>query len=86
MRSAWHSCRLTTELDSGSTITYDTLVRAGIDCTSVFVPAPGEETSRPAIAECSRGVKIIADAVLGDEGLSVRVAKSLARSFDVDSR
>lgn len=51
-----------------STITYDTLVRAGLKTTSVFVPAPGESVGSTAIATCSRGVKIVADTTLDQLG------------------
>lgn len=51
-----------------STITYDTLVRAGLTTTSVFVPAPGESAGPTAIATCSRGVKIVADTTLDQLG------------------
>lgn len=58
-----------------STIIYDTLVRAGVECTSVFVPEPSAKASavKPgsAIAVCSRNVKIVADCVLGDENTPV---------------
>ncbi|QRV78684.1 4-methyl-5(b-hydroxyethyl)-thiazole monophosphate biosynthesis [Ceratobasidium sp. AG-Ba] len=48
------------------TITYDTLVRAGISCTSAFVPdKEGEPTQTSEgeglVATCSRGVRITAD-------------------------
>ncbi|KAJ1305608.1 hypothetical protein OPQ81_000605 [Rhizoctonia solani] len=48
------------------TITYDTLVRAGISCTSAFVPdKEGERTQTSEgegfVATCSRGVRITAD-------------------------
>lgn len=48
-----------------STITYDTLVRAGLKATSVFV---GEFAGPTAIATCSRGVKIVADTTLDQLG------------------
>lgn len=49
-----------------STITYDTLVRGGIACTSAFVPdREGEPTQTKEgeglVATCSRGVRITAD-------------------------
>lgn len=49
-----------------STITYDTLVRAGVSCTSAFVPAhdPTKETStftNPPFAKGSRGINILPD-------------------------
>jgi protein DJ-1 len=51
-----------------STITYDTLVRAGIECTSAFVPkglSPyGSSDTSPALAICSRQVKILPDVTL----------------------
>ncbi|KAG9087366.1 hypothetical protein FS749_002959 [Ceratobasidium sp. UAMH 11750] len=48
------------------TITYDTLVRGGISCTSGFVPdKEGEQTQTSngdgLVATCSRGVRITAD-------------------------
>ncbi|KAJ8590587.1 DJ-1 [Rhizopogon salebrosus TDB-379] len=50
------------------TITYDTLVRAGIECTSAFVPkglSPyGSSDTSPALAICSRQVKILPDVTL----------------------
>lgn len=50
-----------------STITYDTLVRAGISCTSAFVPessfaaVTGSTGNGPPLAKCSRGMKIQPD-------------------------
>ena len=51
---------------NSSTIVYDTLVRAGVHCKSVFVPSPGMTyaTETLVAATCSRGVKIIADTTL----------------------
>lgn len=48
------------------TIVYDTLVRAGIHCKSVFVPSPGISYASETLvaATCSRGVKIVADTTL----------------------
>ncbi|KAG0707906.1 class I glutamine amidotransferase-like protein [Suillus ampliporus] len=50
------------------TITYDTLVRAGIECTSAFVPrglSPyGSSDTSPPLAVCSRQVKILPDVTL----------------------
>ncbi|KAB5588825.1 4-methyl-5(b-hydroxyethyl)-thiazole monophosphate biosynthesis [Ceratobasidium theobromae] len=48
------------------TITYDTLVRAGISCTSAFVPEKEGGRSQTSEGEgltatCSRGVRIVAD-------------------------
>ncbi|KAF8671423.1 DJ-1/PfpI family [Rhizoctonia solani] len=48
------------------TITYDTLVRAGISCTSAFVPdkegGPSQTSEGEGyVATCSRGVRITAD-------------------------
>ena len=43
-----------------STITYDTLVRGGIECTSALVGS----TSQVNVATCSRGVRILPDATL----------------------
>ncbi|KZV99603.1 DJ-1 protein [Exidia glandulosa HHB12029] len=42
------------------TITYDTLVRAGVKCTSVLVGT----TSSPGLATCSRGIRIVPDITL----------------------
>ncbi|KAH7907912.1 class I glutamine amidotransferase-like protein [Hygrophoropsis aurantiaca] len=62
------------------TITYDTLVRAGVQCTSAFVPDSAtpppvpssaalldttpESKTTPTLVECSRGVKILPDTTL----------------------
>ena len=43
-----------------STITYDTLVRAGVKCTSAFVPA-ADASASPPYAIGSRGIKIVPD-------------------------
>jgi len=42
---------------------YDTLVRAGVTCTSAFVTSPDqpEKTAGPDAAQCSRGVRIVPD-------------------------
>lgn len=57
--------------DSGahcSTIAYDTLIRAGIECTSAFIPrglSPyGSSDTSPPLAVCSRQVKILPDITL----------------------
>ena len=49
-----------------STIAYDTLVRAGIQCTSAYVKPLGinDDSANPLVAECSRGMKIIPDVAL----------------------
>ncbi|KAG8927820.1 hypothetical protein FRC02_007739 [Tulasnella sp. 418] len=48
-------------------ITYDVLVRAGIDCTSAFVSDNASAFPTPSsVVTCSRGVKIIADIDLRD--------------------
>ncbi len=50
-----------------STITYDTLVRAGVACTSAFVPEGNGENdnrsqeSNPPFAKGSRGIRIVPD-------------------------
>ena len=49
-----------------STIAYDTLVRAGASCRSIFVAAHNAEVTEAHTATCSRGVRIIADAALAD--------------------
>ncbi|KAI0315576.1 DJ-1 [Amylostereum chailletii] len=41
------------------TITYDTLVRAGVECTSALIKAATDEPD--VYAECSRGVRIMSD-------------------------
>ncbi|KAG2041082.1 DJ-1 [Suillus americanus] len=50
------------------TITYDTLVRAGIECTSAFIPRSlspyGSSDTSPPLAVCSRQVKILPDVTL----------------------
>ncbi|KAG2353925.1 class I glutamine amidotransferase-like protein [Suillus spraguei] len=54
------------------TITYDTLVRAGIECTSAFVPRSlspyGSSDTSPPLAVCSRQVKILPDITLDPLG------------------
>ncbi|KAI0284615.1 class I glutamine amidotransferase-like protein [Russula aff. rugulosa BPL654] len=45
------------------TIVYDTLVRAGVTCTSAFVTSGQPETA-PDAAQCSRGVRIVPDTSL----------------------
>ena len=58
-----------------STITYDTLIRGGIQCTSAFV---GDESNNN-IATCSRGVRIIADKSFAEvSSLVVRLWNVLA--------
>ncbi|KAL5498541.1 hypothetical protein ACEPAH_1895 [Sanghuangporus vaninii] len=57
------------------TITYDTLVRAGVKCVSVFVPSSAPTDSNQKIATCARGVKIIADTTLR-EVLATNAAES----------
>lgn len=49
-----------------STITYDTLVRAGVSCTSAYVPAQNTTSttttfSNPPFAKGSRGINILPD-------------------------
>ncbi|KAI6006963.1 class I glutamine amidotransferase-like protein [Pisolithus albus] len=50
------------------TITYDTLVRAGIECTSANVQSGGSPYgtvgTSPALVVCSRGIKILPDTTL----------------------
>ncbi|KAH9974148.1 class I glutamine amidotransferase-like protein [Lactifluus volemus] len=43
------------------TIVYDTLVRAGVNCTSVFITPSGSDKEEPGFARCSRGVRIVPD-------------------------
>jgi protein DJ-1 len=52
-----------------STIAYDTLVRAGVRCTSAFVAATSELTpdSGSLLVTCSRGVVIRPDALFDAE-------------------
>lgn len=45
---------------------YDTLVRAGALCRSVFVGEHDARVTEAHVATCSRGVRIIADAALAD--------------------
>ena len=51
-----------------STIAYDTLVRAGIECTSANVQSGGSPYgsvgTSPALVVCSRGIKILPDTTL----------------------
>ncbi|KAF7980307.1 hypothetical protein HWV62_39097 [Athelia sp. TMB] len=49
-----------------STITYDTLVRAGVKCTSAFVAADDSERTSPIIATGSRGIKFLPDVLFSD--------------------
>ncbi|KAF9788647.1 DJ-1 [Thelephora terrestris] len=42
------------------TISYDTLVRGEVECTSAFV-GPTDDAPTSVVATCSRGVKIVAD-------------------------
>ncbi|KAI9459191.1 class I glutamine amidotransferase-like protein [Lactarius psammicola] len=46
------------------TIVYDTLIRAGVKCTSALI-APsdqsGSDQPQPATAQCSRGIRIVPD-------------------------
>ncbi|KAF7305591.1 DJ-1 protein [Mycena chlorophos] len=52
------------------TITYDTLVRGGVACRSLYVPDPSSTETlavAPAFAKCSRGVRIMYDATLESE-------------------
>ncbi|KAG8216508.1 class I glutamine amidotransferase-like protein [Butyriboletus roseoflavus] len=57
-----------TRTDIRSTITYDTLVRAGVECTSANVQSGGSPYgsvgTSPALVVCSRGVKILPDTTL----------------------
>ncbi|KAF7343013.1 DJ-1 protein [Mycena venus] len=49
------------------TITYDTLVRAGVACCSAYVPAPADEGSeKRQYATGSRGIRIMYDAVFDE--------------------
>ncbi|KAN0136910.1 DJ-1 protein [Lactarius tabidus] len=46
------------------TIVYDTLIRAGVKCTSALISPsdqPGDDQSQPATAQCSRGIRIVPD-------------------------
>ncbi|KAI6139614.1 class I glutamine amidotransferase-like protein [Pisolithus thermaeus] len=57
-----------TERWSCHTITYDTLVRAGVECTSANVQSGGSPYgavgTSPALVVCSRGIKILPDTTL----------------------
>lgn len=52
------------------TITYDTLVRAGIETTSAYVPEQptGSGRTSPPFAKCSRGVNIMPDSYFEPAG------------------
>jgi protein DJ-1 len=54
---------------SCSTIAYDTLVRAGVSVTSVFVPTASSSQSTAGVATCSRGIRITPDASLEPSNL-----------------
>ncbi|KAH9028570.1 class I glutamine amidotransferase-like protein [Lactarius pseudohatsudake] len=46
------------------TIVYDTLIRAGVKCTSALIAPsdqPGNDQPQPATAQCSRGIRIVPD-------------------------
>ncbi|KAF7291322.1 DJ-1 protein [Mycena indigotica] len=52
------------------TIAFDTLVRAGVACRSLFVPDPASVTADapvPLYATCSRGLRVVYDATLDIE-------------------
>jgi len=52
---------------------YDTLVRAGVKVTSALIKPPdqsGKGEAEPGIAQCSRGVRIVADISQSQLGLS----------------
>ena len=60
-----------------STIVYDTLVRAGVKCTSALVTPPGgHDESAPGAVQCSRGVRIVPDASLSQLSASTTVCVS----------
>jgi protein DJ-1 len=49
---------------TASTITYDTLVRAGVECTSAFIAAGSDNNATfnsPPFARGSRGINILPD-------------------------
>lgn len=72
---------------SDSVIPYDTLVRAGISCTSALVNDIPDTIPTPSpVAKCSRGVKIIADKDLADVEDPVRQAYTGARYGAADLR
>ncbi|TFY74733.1 hypothetical protein EWM64_g9279 [Hericium alpestre] len=56
------------------TITYDTLVRAGVTCTSAFVPTPADasklEATSPPFARGSRGINILPDTYFSPQALT----------------
>ena len=59
-----------------STIVYDTLVRAGVKCTSALVTSPGHsglDETEPGAVQCSRGVRIVPDASLSQLSASTTV-------------
>ena len=65
-----------------STITYDTLVRAGALCTSAYVPAQDTtgttNPTNPPFAKGSRGIKIVPDTYFSpQETTSVSVSSYL---------
>jgi len=47
-----------------STISYETLVRAEVKCTSAFVTPAGQAPQASLIATGSRGIKFVADVAL----------------------
>ncbi|KAG6379733.1 class I glutamine amidotransferase-like protein [Boletus reticuloceps] len=70
------------------TITYDTLVRAGVECTSANVQSGGSPYgsvgTSPALVVCSRGVKILPDTTL--QPLSAGPgAETLSQSTEVQT-
>jgi protein DJ-1 len=51
---------------------YDTLVRAGVKCTSALITPSGKsgnDEGEPGVAQCSRGVRIVPD--ISESQLSV---------------
>ncbi|KAH8101830.1 DJ-1 [Cristinia sonorae] len=59
--------------DMEFTITYDTLVRAGVQCTSAYVSSVGTESATndayqaTPYATCSRGIRIVPDTVFSPQ-------------------
>ena len=56
-----------------STIVYDTLIRAGVKCTSALISPSdqlGDDQSQSATAQCSRGIRIVPDVLQSQLGAS----------------
>ncbi|KAF9269436.1 DJ-1 [Marasmius fiardii PR-910] len=77
------------------TITYDTLVRAGVQCRSVFIPEPKlsefSGSVSPPIAKGSRGINIMPDAYFdpnqcGPDNFDVMIIPGGAKGAETMSR